>query len=71
MKQFILKPTFILVVLLVVSVIVGAGTKACDKKMFTKSCLPGKQTGQKKNQAAATETGAYTDFILTNSILRF
>ncbi len=72
MKQFILKPAFILVVILVVSAIVGTtSTNACDKKIFTKNCLPRKQTVQKKHQAAAAETEVYTDFILTNSILRF
>jgi hypothetical protein len=71
MKQFILKPTFLIVALLVVSTIVGTSTNACDKKIFTKNCLPEKQTEQKKSPGASAETGGYTDFILTNSILRF
>lgn len=71
MKQFI-KPTFLFISILMVSTIIGTpSTNACDKKIVTKNCLPTKQAGPKKNQAAATETEVYTDFILTNSILRF
>ncbi len=72
MKQFILKPAFLVVTILMVSTIIGTpSTNACDKKIVTKNGLLKKQTGQKKNQAAAAETEVYTDFILTNSILRF
>lgn len=71
MKQFILKPAFLILVFLVVSAIVGASTNACDKKIVTKHILFRKQTEPKKGPEAAAETGTYTDFILTNSILRF
>jgi hypothetical protein len=72
MKQVFLKAAFLLLVIFIVSAIAGSfSTNACDKKLFTKNCILPKKAEQKKPAVVSNETAVYTDFILTNSILRF
>lgn len=69
MKQSFFKPVFLILALSMVSAMVGAGTNACDKTLVTKDCF--RQQAAKQKKAPVKETAVYTDFILTNSILRF
>jgi len=69
MKQSFFKAAFLIFSVSVVSAIVGTNTNACDKKLFTKNGI--RQQASKQKKATAEETAVYTDFILTNSILRF
>ena len=71
MKQSFLKTAVLILSVSVVSAVVGAHTNACDKELFTKNCMVQKQQKKKNVPAAVKETAVYTDFILTNSLLRF
>ncbi|MGZ3840420.1 MAG: hypothetical protein ACXVBR_12245 [Flavisolibacter sp.] len=68
MKQVIFKTAFLMACVFLFSAVNGVNTsRACDKNVCLRHCLPGKK------MAAPTRVPetAYPDMILTNALLRF
>jgi hypothetical protein len=69
MKQVFFKTAILVLAITVVSAVVAANTNACDKELVPNTFSHKKS--KPKKISASGDNAIYTDFILTNSILRF
>jgi hypothetical protein len=70
MRQVITKSLLLLIAICFLMVFTGISSRACDKNQFTKCNLKLNKPRQNNNPVGET-TVELTDFIFTNSLLRF
>jgi hypothetical protein len=70
MRQVITKSLLLLMAICFLMVFSGISSSACDKNQFTK-CIMNLNKPPSNNNHADEATGEITDFIFTNSLLRF